>query len=323
MSRWLRPLIGLLMSVVFLLLALRGVDLSAVWAALRQARLLPVVFALVCVNAVNVAKAVRWQIILRPQAPDVPLARLFAVLMIGQAMNAFAPLRVGDLARAYLLPGVSVATLLYSIMIEKALDSLMLLALLSGVALAMPLPVWLKQSGIVLSLGLTAVLIVLLAAGRGERYVAGAGAWIDRRLPALRRFALARRLGDAAAALGALSHGRILLPLLAWTLASWLLGAAANYLTFAAVGLELENAGLAAAFLIVVLYVGAIVPSSPGKVGVFHYLAVISLALFGVQQGPALVYGIVLHLIVYGPTAVLGAYYIWQEAQRARRLPAK
>jgi len=57
------------------------------------------------------------------------------------------------------------------------------------------------------------------------------------------------------------------------------------------------------------------VPSSPGKVGVFHYLVIISLALFNVSKGPALAYAVILHLIVYGPTAILGGYYVWRESQ--------
>jgi hypothetical protein len=93
------------------------------------------------------------------------------------------------------------------------------------------------------------------------------------------------------------------------------LGAAANYVIFSALGLTVDRPWVAAAFLIVVLYLGAVVPSSPGRVGLFHYLAVISLALFGVAKAPALSYGIVLHIVVYGPTAVLGAYYIWRGSQ--------
>jgi glycosyltransferase 2 family protein len=83
--------------------------------------------------------------------------------------------------------------------------------------------------------------------------------------------------------------------------------------------LQLANPALAATLLIIVLYLGAIAPSSPGKVGIFEYLCIISLALFGVDKTPALAYAVVLHLISYGPPALLGAYYFWRESQKRGR----
>ena len=316
--RWARPALGLALSLVFLALALRGVRLADVWAALVQANPVYVLLALVASLAVNIVKAVRWQVILRPYAAT-PLRRLFAVLMIGQSINTFAPLRVGDVARAYLVEGVATATVLYSVFVEKALDSLTLLALLLAVGAVMPVPVWLKQSGIVMSLALVAVLAIVLVAGRTSRRIAAVGAWIETTFPALRRLSLAERVAGALSALNQLSRGHVLAAVLAWTVLSYALGIATNALLFPAMGLQLANPVLAATFLIIVLYLGAVVPSSPGKVGIFHYLCVISLALFGVDKTPALAYAVVLHLVAYGPPALLGAYYVWRESQKRGR----
>ena len=312
--------VGALLSLLFLLLALRGVDLQQVWQTLKQVNPALVLLALILSTGVNVAKAVRWQVILKPHVPSLGLHRLFAVLMIGQGMNAFAPLRVGDIARVYMLKGAGSATILYSLVVEKSLDSLTLIALLCVVALVMPLPPWLKTSGILLSLGLVAVLIVLLLAGRGGRHLAAAGAWLEARLAPLRRLEIARRAQDAAAILRSLSERHVLAPAVVWTGVCWVLGIAANLILFPAVGLDVIKPVLAATFLIIVLYIGAILPSSPGKIGVFDYLCVISLALFGVEKTPALAYAIVLHLVSYGPPAVLGAYYFWRESRPS--LPA-
>jgi hypothetical protein len=313
--RWLRPALGIALSLIFLALALRGVSLGDVWAALVQANPVYVLLALGASMAVNIVKAVRWRVILQPYAM-LPLRRLFAVLMIGQSINTFAPLRVGDVARAYLVEGVATATVLYSVFIEKALDSLTLLALLLVVGVAMPLPAWLKQSGILMSLALVAILLIVLLAGRNGKRLAGAGAWIESVAPALRRLNLAQRVHSAADALGQLSRANVLAAVLAWTILSYALGIAANALLFPAMGLTLADPALAATFLIIVLYLGAVAPSSPGKVGVFHYLCVISLALFGVDKTPALAYAVVLHLVAYGPPALLGAYYFWRESQK-------
>jgi uncharacterized protein (TIRG00374 family) len=315
LRRWGRLTLGILLSAVFLVLAFKDVPFSAVWQALRRADALCIALALLCVNAVNVVKAVRWQAILHPQSAKTSLSRLFAVIMIGQAMNAFAPVRVGDLARAYMVKGIGAATVLYSVVVEKAWDSLILLATLAWVALVMPLPAWLKQSGIAFSAALVAVLALLALAGRYSRLLVGAAQRLEDNAPPLRRLSLARRAGAAGDVMRALGQGRTLATVLLWTVAGWVLGIAANYLTFAALGMQVTNAPVAATFLIIVLYLGAIIPSSPGKVGVFHYLVVISLALFGVDKAAALSYAVVLHLIVYGPTALLGAFYVWRGSQ--------
>jgi len=314
-QRWGRLMVGTVSSLIFLYLSLRGVPLDQVWASLLRANLLFVLLGLIFVMGVNVAKAIRWQVILLPQAPNISLPRYFAVLMIGQAMNALAPLRVGDVARAYVLEGVGVGTTLYSILIEKAFDSLTLLALLLVVALVMPLPTWLKQSGVLLSLLLVAVLIGLILAGRGSRHIIRCAQWLEQAISPLRRLAITRRAMSAVELTRSLSQGHLLLSVTLWTIICWLPGIAGNYIIFGATALQVNNPVLAATFLIVVLYLGAIVPSSPGKVGVFHYLVVISLSLFNVEKVDALSYAVILHLVVYGPTALLGAYYIWRESQ--------
>lgn len=312
LQQWGRPILGIALSLLFLALALRGVDLAHVWQSLRRANLLLIALAVLIVALTNAIKALRWQAILAPHSQAAPLARLFAVIMITQTMNTFAPLRVGDVARAYMLPGVGVGTALYTIVVEKALDSAALLLTLAAVTLAMPLPGWLKQSGVALALALVAALGGLIVAGRGSRYLLLAAASIERRWPALGRLALARRVDGAAKLARSLSQGRVLAPALGWTAFIWLLGAGANYITFLALGLSVPDPLLAACFLLVVLYLGAVVPSSPGKVGLFHYLVVISLALFGVDRDPAFGYGVALHLVVYGTISLLGAWCLWR-----------
>ncbi len=54
-------------------------------------------------------------------------------------------------------------------------------------------------------------------------------------------------------------------------------------------------------------------PTSPGRVGLFHYLCVITLQIFGVQRDIALSYGLVLHVLTYLPMAVGGPICLWLE----------
>ena len=92
-------------------------------------------------------------------------------------------------------------------------------------------------------------------------------------------------------------------------LATWLLLVGANYAVFRAAGID---APVVAAFVVmIVLQVGMSVPSTPGRIGVFQYVAVLALAPFGVAREPALTFGVLMHLVGYGPLVALGGLSSW------------
>ena len=64
----------------------------------------------------------------------------------------------------------------------------------------------------------------------------------------------------------------------------------------------------AAFWVVVITSLGMVIPSSPGYVGVFHYLTVLTLGFFGVDQGTALSYALVLHAVVYIFLSATGVY---------------
>ena len=99
--------------------------------------------------------------------------RVLRALLIGQMGNSFLPARLGDVGRAVLLAPHSTGGLpaiLGTILAEKALDGVLGLLLLMGLALWIPLPHWLRGSILMPSL-LTAGLLalLLLSASRRER----------------------------------------------------------------------------------------------------------------------------------------------------------
>ena len=61
-------------------------------------------------------------------------------------------------------------------------------------------------------------------------------------------------------------------------------------------------------------------PSSPGSIGVFHYLSVLTLGLFGVEHELALGYGVLLHLVTYLPPSLLGLVYLGRSGYSLSRL---
>jgi hypothetical protein len=331
----LRLTLGTAVGLLLLALAFRGVEWHQVGRAVAEANHPLLALALGTVLLTTLAKAARWRLLFPPEygrpcgipAP-IPqgrprLSKLFPVLLIGQTVNALVPARLGEIARAYLIgeiERVDKALALSTIIVEKALDALMLLLLVALLFAFMPLPAWLGRSGILVS-GLLAVMLffLILAAYQSQRRPSALYRFLSW-IPGIHRFDLERRLGTITAGLSTLYRRDVAVQLVSWSVFVWAVAALTNYVTFLALGIEAPF--LAALFLLAALHLGVAVPSSPGRVGVFHYICVLSLSLFSVDRSLALSYGLVLHLVVFVPMMSLGAWFLWKENYELSKLKA-
>jgi uncharacterized protein (TIRG00374 family) len=58
---------------------------------------------------------------------------------------------------------------------------------------------------------------------------------------------------------------------------------------------------------------GAVIPSSPGSLGVYHFMAVISLSVYGVDTSTAVAFAVASHALAIGTHIVLGLVGAWYE----------
>ena len=304
---------GIVFSLGFLALALRGVDLTETANALRQVNVLILGAAVASFVFSAAAKAIRWQLLLTVhKAPS--FSRAFSVLSVGLMVNTFLPARLGEFARATLMGEAEADNKVYvlgTVALEKVADLLCLLLLLAALLWRMTLPEWLAGSarGMALALAILAPCFLLLAWQKDfflqmvER--------MSRFLPLAKREWLARQTRYGLASLDVVRRPRLLVGLLGWSLIVWILSALTNTLVFLALGLSLPV--WASLLLLVVLQVGTAVPSSPGRIGVFQYLVILTLSIFAVDKNVALGYSVVLYLVIYVPIALLGVWGLWHE----------
>jgi len=312
-SLW-RPLLGLALGLLLLLLAARGVDLQGVWAGVRRADPGWVVLALLAVLLTTAAKVGRWRGLFPPRG-DLALRSLARALLIGQLVNALLPARLGEVARIYFVGQTesrSRARTLGTIAVEKWLDILMLLLLVLLVPIFVSLPPWFHDSRANLAVFAIAFFGLALALSYGKDRLLSLVKSLSRFLPEGWRTRIHRATGLALGSLDVLRSPWVGLKLQGWSLLIWTLSILVNYTVFLALGLPLPFA--AAVFLVVVLEVGVAVPSVPGKLGVFHYLCTLALGVFGLEKGAALGYAVLLYFVVFGPPALLGALFLWWES---------
>lgn len=326
---------GVLLSLVCLVLALRGVDLGDVASVLRDTAPGWLVVVVLSVLLTALAKTARWRLLLstdgsrplssqaaRPSSPS--LLRLTNIWMAGAALNLALPApRSGDLARAYLV-GEATATskslVLGTIAAEKLLDVIMLalvfLALVPVVALPSELA---AQQGSIVGVALAMLALVSLILWQRDALFTGLRKGLTR-LPDHWSGPLIDSLERSVQGLEALRSPQTILWLALWSIGIWFLSAYTNYATFLAMGIR--PSWIQSFFLLVVLHVGVVIPSSPGKIGVFQVLCRWALGVFGLSATLGLAYGVLLYLCAPVLLMILGAVALVWESWRLRQKPS-
>lgn len=316
---WFRVVIGSLISIVFLLLALKDVPLGDVALALARANYTWVLLATLAAVAQSWLRATRWILLYYPLQKGLRQPQMFGITVISQMLNIVVPWRIGELARIYLAGEIekrSKAQTLATLGVEKIFDTEMLVLILVGIPLFMTLPSWLEQP----REGLIALTVGLFAA---------AFALLIFRAPLLRLLTRVRfprgQSFDSYAQMAFLSldvfkRADVHLILQIESVVIWSIGALINYFILLALNLPLPP--VSAFLLLAVLQVGGLVPSSPGKVGVFQLLCILTLALFSIDKSTGLTYGILLYLVAYGPPVILGVLSLWWGGVNLRRVAA-
>jgi glycosyltransferase 2 family protein len=296
-------LIGFALTLAFVALIVRSVNLADVGAALLSANYAYVLPA-ACVTLFGYwLRTYRWKQILKP-ARDVPTRRLFPVLIIGFATNNILPARVGEVARAYALgrkEGVSKTLGLSSVILERLLDGLTLVTFMVVLSDFFPLPEWgseLVRFGALVFVGALAAVVALLM-----KQDAALG--LLRRLFGRLPLKLGNRLmgwtESGVAGLHALRSPRQLALIACVSLAIWLCEATSYVLVLKSFYLPLDPASLlyAGILVLVVVNLGIMVPSAPGYIGTFHFFFVMALQAFGIGRDIGLGVALVSHAMQY------------------------
>jgi len=128
MKRWMFWL-GICISAFFLYIALRGLDLSALWASIKTIQTIWLVPGILFYFLGVFLRSQRWSILLKGKYSPKP-SQLFPSICIGYLGNNIFPVRAGELLRAYHLReklAIPFTTSLASIIVERIFDGLIML----------------------------------------------------------------------------------------------------------------------------------------------------------------------------------------------------
>ncbi len=302
-----RLLVGIAISVVFLFVTLRGVNLEQAAEAIGRAAPAGLAAALLIVLVDLALRALRWHVLLlgvEGAGVRPPYRLAYGYLTLGFAANAVLPARLGDVARAVLAAGTFRTprlAILGTVMIERVSDGLtmLFLAIVSSVvvASATELRALTGYAVVLAAIGLVVAIIgwflvfrsalastrpATMITGLVRRVTAGAGAL--------------RQLRSATAFLGLTAVLTTTAILVAWTV--------------------LQAVGVSLTPIQTVLFLSGIalslaIPAAPGAIGTYEFVGVAIITGLGYTPEQGLATILLMRIITTFPPAIIGIGSIW------------
>ena len=283
---------------MLLYLSVRGVDWGRVGHTIAGANWAYLVATLAFLCFSCFMRGLRWRILLNAEA-YFSIGTVFWANMAGYLGNNFLPARAGELVRTFLISrssALSTTYVLTTALSERLMD---VIALVLGSSLVLmeiePKPVWMGDLSrtMAIAAGLGAVAILVLP---------HTGHWLERilrkmPLPAGLRDRLVHLAAQMLLGLRAFHNWKRLAGFVALTVVIWLSDAAGTMLGARALGLEIRFP--VALLLLTALGLGSALPSTPGYVGIYQFVAVSVLTPFGMSKDDALAYILVAQALAY------------------------
>ena len=304
MKKIFQLLVGLLLSIIFLYVALRNVDLDAMWKSFNSISAFQFSLALMCVFFMQMARWVRWMALTNPLA-DITVSEQFKISVTGSALIALLPMRLGEFARPLLLRqmgGVAVSSSLAAAAVERILDGLVISGIFFASVTALPdtvaIPLWLDMAAWGMLggfLGVALVLLGLLFLGdRLEPILQYFSHWVGKKIVDK----IIDLIRDFRRGLEVLHSAKAIVLTLGSTTLFWL----ANTMAIAILlnGFDWNLPPAAPWLLSCIMVLGVMVPAGPGFLGTFQGAVLVGLSIFSINPTDAAAFGLAFYLALVG-----------------------
>jgi uncharacterized protein (TIRG00374 family) len=321
MKRW-QFWVGVLISAVFLWWALSKLNLGDFWQAVKTANYWWILPGIVVYFVGVWVRAWRWHYLLRP-VKSIKTSTMFPITCIGYMGNNIYPARAGEVLRAVVLKrreGVPVSASLATIIVERIFDAVVMLGFVF-VNLPELAKLATSDSGFVgniqefalIGTGLfVGALVVFLLAAMFPKVTIRIGQWfIDRFMPKRLREQSTGILHKFLDGLASLRSPFNILMVFFTSVLIWLLETAKYWFVMHAFTFRVSFFALM--LLNGIANLATTIPAAPGYIGTWEAVTKAVLVAYNVQGAEALGYAVVLHVALWLPITLLGAYFMTRE----------
>lgn len=310
-SRWL-IIISIILAAVFLYLALRGLDWQVFFVTIRNAQYAYLPLVILWGSTSSLMRAVRLRVLLKSEK-KLPISNVFWANMAGYLGNNILPARAGELIRAAYLARQNNISASYALavgLVERLMDLIALIVLgalaLSSTGIVSPIfQNALKGISTLGLIGLTAIFVLPHFSQFAGRIIMA--------LPVLKethKIKLDDFLQQFLGGLKSLYSISRVAQFTGLTGLIWLMDAIGT--VFLAYLLKIPLLIQQAFVLLSALGLSSAIPSTPGYVGVYQFVAVTTLAPFGISQADALAFILISQILGYLLIGFWGLLSLWQ-----------
>jgi uncharacterized protein (TIRG00374 family) len=308
--------LGVVVSIVFLALALRGLDFEGFWATVRHANYWWLIPGVAIYFGAVWARTWRWHYMLR-HIKHVSLARLFPVVVIGYMGNNVYPARAGEVLRSYVLKrrdSLPVIASLATVVLERLFDGLVMLLFVFVTLPFAPLPRGYAALVSVFSVLFLTALVVFLALAIRPARMSRVYAWlVDRVVPAGLRPRVHGMFDRFVEGLQSLRSPRELALIFLSSALIWCGETTKYWFVMWAFAPAMDVPFTVLMLMTAVVNLFTTLPSTPGYVGTFDAPGIAILTAHGVAKTVATGYTLVLHVALWLPITALGALFMLLE----------
>lgn len=314
LRHWRIGLLGLGVSVLALYVIFSQLDLRLLGEALRSARYIYLLPSVLFVLLGLMARAVRWQALL---SEGLPLGRAFSILNVAYFVNGVLPLRIGEVARAFLAsradPPVPMMKSASTIIVERLLDVLAVLVILGLALINAPLIEELRSLALFFTPAVIVGFAVLLLLAWQRDFALKAAAALTGRVALLRRLRLVDWLAHFLDGLVPLTQPARLAKVLVWTTIAWTFSLASGFVLMYAF-FDAGDWTVTALFTVSASFAVA-VPAVPGNLGTYELSILLALGAMGYGEpaSTATAFAVVVHAVNLAMNALLGIIGFIQE----------
>ena len=330
MKKW-QFWLGVLISILFIWLALRGLQLDEFWSAVQQANYIWLLRG-IGVYFIGVwVRAWRWHYLLKP-IKEISTQTMFPITTIGYMGNNIYPARAGEVLRAVILKrkeGVSVSASLATIIVERIFDGVVMLGFvfvnlpeLAKLTSSSGFAGNIQQFSLIGTGIFLGALVVFLLAAMFPRVTMKIALWLLTHFTPQRMhtrlISIANKFLDGLASLR--SPFNVLMVFIT-SVIIWLLETGKYWFVMHA--FDFTVSFFALMLMNGIVNLATTIPSAPGYIGTFDAPGIAVLTAYGVDQAAAAGYTLTLHVALWLPITLLGAYYLaregikWSDSLRA------
>jgi len=320
-SRAFRIAVTVIISLVFLGFAVRGVDWNEALAAMARAQYLYCIPMLIGAVWQLYIRAQRWRILLQPIGTP-SMKTLVAATNIGFMANFVLPLRAGEVIRPVLVSrqeNQPLGGILATIVLERVFDIIAILTLFGITTAVLPVSETITRSGY----GLLTVAGLIAGGALFIRWQEATALrllrWALSPLPAKVSEPVEKFFSGFVQALRVLESPGEVLRIVAWSFFLWLMLSCVFGSAILAFHLDvpLVTASIA---LTVITAIAVSAPSAPGFIGSFQLGCIVGLGIFGVDKSDAIALSIVLHVTQFVGVVGAGIYSLARTGMSLRQV---